>query len=104
VETVDRTYMWTHSEEECPWNLVQQYRVTIKIQTTSLWGSLELMEDKLKEQVAGLELGTMWQLCVAHSHLPTKFPKVPVGADITRLETLMSFLQIRSSMRLHEKI
>jgi hypothetical protein len=52
--------MWTHSEEECPWNLVQQYRVTIKIQTTSLWGSLELMEDKLKEQVAGLELGTMW--------------------------------------------
>jgi hypothetical protein len=33
-----------------------------------------------------------------------KFPEVPVGADMTRLENLMSFLQIKSSTSLHKKI
>jgi hypothetical protein len=33
-----------------------------------------------------------------------QFSEVPIGADVTRLETLMSFLQIKSSMGLHKKI
>jgi hypothetical protein len=45
----------TPLEEECPQTLVQLYRGTIKIfynWTMSLESSLELMEDKLKEQMA----------------------------------------------------
>jgi hypothetical protein len=33
---------------------------------------------------------------------PSKLPEVSVRADVTRLETSMSFLQIKSSMSLHE--
>jgi hypothetical protein len=70
---------------------------------------LALMEDKLKEQVAGLELATMFVLCgnsSLHTHIPNiamfaqqdhrmevamgKIPEVPTGADMTRQETLMS--------------
>jgi hypothetical protein len=73
------------------------------------------MEDKLKEQVGGLELGMMFVLCgnsALHTHIHNiamfahqdhrmevatgKFAKQPGGADITKLETSMSFLQIKS--------
>ncbi len=33
-----------------------------------------------------------------------KLVKQPAGADVTKLETSMSFLQIKASMGLHEKI
>jgi hypothetical protein len=86
-------------------------------------GGLALMEDKVKEQVAGLELGTMLVLCgnsALHTHIPNivvfvhqdhrmevttgKLVKQPAGADVTKLETSMSFLQIKTSMGLHKKI
>ncbi len=74
------------------------------------------MEDKLKEQVAGMELGMMFILCVnsgLYMHIPKdhridgatgKFPEMPTRTDTTKLEMSMSFLQIKSSMGLHEKI
>jgi hypothetical protein len=81
------------------------------------------MEDKAKEQVAGLELGTMFVLCgnsALHTHIPNiavfahqdhrmevatgKFKDQPAGTDVAKLETSMSFLQIKASMGLHEKI
>jgi hypothetical protein len=58
TDLVDRTYVWTYLEEESPCTLVQLYREIIKIfsnRTHSLEGGLVLMEDKLKEQLAGLE-------------------------------------------------
>jgi hypothetical protein len=63
---VEGTYVWSHSEEECPQTLVQLYRGSIKIfsnRITSLEGGLALMEDKLKKHVGGLEVGTMFVLC-----------------------------------------
>ncbi len=106
--------------------LVQLYRRPIKIffnQSTSLEGGLTLVEDKLKEQVAGLELETMFVLCgnlALHTHIPNisvfahqdqrmevatgKFSEQPAGADVTKLETSMSFLQIKASIGLQEKI
>jgi hypothetical protein len=81
------------------------------------------MEDELKEQVAGLELGTMFVLCgnsALHNLIPImamfahqdhrmemaigKFSEQPCAADVTRLEMFMSFLQIKVSMGLHKKI
>jgi hypothetical protein len=81
------------------------------------------MEDKAKEQVAGLELGTMFVLCgnsALHTHIPNiavfahqdhrmevatgRFKDQPAGTDVAKLETSMSFLQIKASMGLHEKI
>jgi hypothetical protein len=126
TDNVEGTYVWTHLEEECPRTLVQLYRGPIKIFTnrsSTLEGGLALMEDKAKEQVAGLELGTMFVLCgnsTLHTHIPNiavfahqdhrmevatgRFKDQPAGTDVTKLETSMSFLQIKSSMGLHEKI
>ncbi len=33
----------------------------------------------------------------------SKFPELPAGVDVTRLETSMSFFQIKSSMNLHKR-
>jgi hypothetical protein len=33
-----------------------------------------------------------------------KFPEMPVGTDVTCLDSLISFLQIKSSINFHEKI
>ncbi len=117
--------MWTHLEEECPRTLVQLYWGPNKIsnRSSTLEGSLALMEDQAKEQVASLELGTMFGPCgnsALHTHIPNiavfahqdhrmevatgKFVEQPAGADVMKLETSMSFLQIKASMGLHKKI
>jgi hypothetical protein len=79
---MEGTYVWTHSQEECPRTLVQLYRGPIKIfsnRTSSLEGGLALMEDKVKEQVAGLELGMMFVLC-GNWALPIHISNIPVFA------------------------
>jgi hypothetical protein len=48
MDTLDGTFVWTHSEEEHPRPLVQLYRGTIKTFSnwkTSLEGGLALVED-----------------------------------------------------------
>ncbi len=52
MDTVDWTYVWTHSED-FPHTLVQLHRGTIMIfsnRTRSLEGGLALMKKKLKEK------------------------------------------------------
>jgi hypothetical protein len=126
IDWVEGTSVWTHLEEECPRTLVLLYRGPIKIfsnQSSTLKGGLALTEDKAKEQAAGLDLGTMFVLCgnsALHTHIPNitvfahqdhrmevatrKFVEQPGGANVTKLETSMSFLQIKASMGQHEKI
>jgi hypothetical protein len=76
TDLVEVTYVWTHLEEECTRTLVQLQRGPIKIfsnRSSTLEGGLALMEDKAKEQLAGLELGTMFVLCgnsALHTHIP----------------------------------
>ncbi len=125
TDSLKGTYVWTNLEEECPRTLVRLYQGPIKIfcnRSSTLEGGLALMEDKAKEQVAVLELGTMFVLCgnsALHTHIPNiaefahqdhrmevamgKFVEQQAGADVTKLETSMSFLQIKASMGLHEK-
>ncbi len=74
TDSVEGTYVWTHLEEKCPRTLVQLYWGPIKIFSNwsrTLAGGLALMEDKAKEQVAGLELGTMFVLCGKSALHPT---------------------------------
>ncbi len=118
ADPMEGTYVLTHQEEECPRTLVQLYRGPIKIfsnRSSTLEGSLALM--------AGLELGTMFVLCgnsTLHTHILNiavfahqdhqmematgRFKDQPAGTDVTKLETTMSFLQIKASVGLHEKI
>jgi hypothetical protein len=82
ADTVDGAYMWTRSEEE--------YRQTNR--TTSLEGGLALMEDKLKEQVAALEFGTMFTL-FGNTALHTHFPNIVMFAPKDhRMEVAMGKL------------
>ncbi len=126
TDSVDKTYVWTHLEEESPRPWCSCTGGPIKIfsnWSTSLEGGLALMEDKLKEQVALLELETMFVLCgnlalhhphPQHSCVRPLGPQdggdhweiyeQPAGADVTKLETSMSFLEIKASMGLQEKI
>ncbi len=124
MDSMEGTYVWTGVMEACPKTLVQLYRGMIRIfsnHTASLEGGIALMEDKVKEQVAGLELQHMFVLC-GNSALRTHIPNIAIFAhqdprmevasgkhleedlDTTRLESTMSFLQIRASMSLQEKI
>jgi hypothetical protein len=113
TDSVEGTYVW--NPLECPRALVQLYKGPIKIfsnRSTSLESGLALMEEKLKEQMGGLELGTMYVLCgnsALHTHIPNilvftlqdqrmevatgKFAEQPAGANVTKLETSMSLLQ-----------
>jgi hypothetical protein len=81
ADTVDGTYMWTHSEEESLWTWYICTRAQSRYSPTGQppWIALVLMEDKLKEQVASLELGIMSLLC-GNSALHTHFPKITMFA------------------------
>ncbi len=66
MDSIEDTFTWVHMVEACPRMLVQLYHGLIRIfskHTANLEGSLALMEDRVKEQVAGVELGDMFILC-----------------------------------------
>ncbi len=76
MDSIEDTYVWVHMVEACPRMLVQLYHGLIRIfskHTANLEGSLALMEDRVKEQVAGVELGDMFILC-GNLVLQSKFP------------------------------
>jgi len=76
IDSKERTYVWRHTAGACPRTLVQQYKGMIRVfsnHTASLEGGLALIEDKLKEPVAGLELYHMFMLCgilALRTHIP----------------------------------
>jgi hypothetical protein len=75
---MEHTYMRAHVAEACPKTLVQLDWGLIRIFSTfSLEGGLALMEDKVKEQVTGLELRHMFILC-CNSALCTHIPNVAI--------------------------
>ncbi len=76
MDSVDGTYVWTHLEEECP---------------PALYTHIPIIA-VFAHQDHRMEVAT------------SRFKEQPAGMDLTKLETSMSFLQIKASMRLHEKI
>jgi len=66
MDTQDGTYVWEYSHEDCPDSIVQLYLGSIKVlsnSSTSYAGGLTIVEGRVKDQVAGLELIKSFLLC-----------------------------------------
>jgi hypothetical protein len=119
------TYVWDYSQDACPDTLVSLYWGQIKVLTNSTASFMDgtaIVAGRDKNQVAGLELETMI-LCgraAQTMHIKSiavffhpmeqievvsgKFNIVTTEAEFTRLESELSFLQVRSTMTLQETI
>jgi hypothetical protein len=124
MDSFEGTFVWTIDKTVCPDTLVQLYRGPLKLfgnSTTTLEGSLALVEHA--SQAAGLELTSMFLLCgnsAYQTHLRNialfihpdpritvatgKFTSAPASADTTKLESEISFIQIKASVSHREKI
>jgi hypothetical protein len=120
------TYVWNHSEESCPDTIVKLYSGPIKVLTntsSTFNGGLAIVEGRDKNQVAGLELTETFLLCgraAQKTHLRNivvffhpmsqiqvasgKFDAATTVASITRLESELSFLQVKATMTMQERI
>ncbi len=126
VDSGEGTYVWDYSQDACPDTLVSLYRGRIKVltnSTASFTDATAIVAGGDKNQVAGLELKETMILCgrVAQTtHIKSiavffhpmeqievasgKFNMVTTEAEFTRLESELSFLQVRSTMTLQETI
>jgi hypothetical protein len=111
---------------ECPQTIVRLYKGMMKAyvnQTSTYEGSTVVVEHQDKDQAAGLELAESFILC-SHQAFRTHIKNIAVfvhkddrmgvaegrfsdkdgEADLTRLESGMSFMQVRASMSMKEKL
>jgi hypothetical protein len=124
MDTQDGTYVWEYSQEDCPDSIVQLYLGSIKVlsnSSTSYVGDLAIVEGSEKDQVAGLELTESFLLCgraAMCTHIKNivifhpmsgiqvasgKFSPATGKAEVTRLESEVSFLQVKATMSLKER-
>jgi hypothetical protein len=126
VDSGEGTYVWDYSQDACPDTLVSLYRGQIKVltnSTASFTDGTAIVAGRDKNQVAGLELKETMILCgraAQTTHIKSiavffhpmeqievtsdKFNMVTTEAEFTRLESELSFLQVRSTMTLQETI
>jgi hypothetical protein len=126
VDSGEGTYVWDYSQDACPDMLVSLYRGRIKVLTNSMASfpdGTAIVAGRDKNQVAGLELKETMILCRRASqttHLKSiavffhpmeqievasgKFNIVTTEAEFIRLESELSFLQVRSTMTLQATI
>jgi hypothetical protein len=118
VDSGEGTYVWDFSQDACPDTLVSLCSGPIKVLTNSSttftdWTAIVSGRDK--DQVAGLELKETMVLCYA-THIKNiavffhpmeqiqvalgRFSMVTEEAEFTRLESELSFLQVKSTMSL----
>jgi len=74
--------MWAYTKEASPRTLTQLFRGLIRVysnHTGNLEGNISLLKDKVKGQVAGLELGHMFVFC-GSSALRTHIANIAVLA------------------------
>jgi hypothetical protein len=126
LDSREGTYVWDHSQDACPNTLVNLYRGRIKVLTNStatFSDGTAIMSGRDKNQVADLELKETMILCrqaAQTTHIKNiavffypkeqievasgKFNMVNTEAEFTRLESKLSFLQVRVTMTLQETI
>jgi hypothetical protein len=127
VDSGEGTYVWDYSQDACPDTLlVSLYRGWIKVLTNStatFTDGTSIVSGRDKNQVAGLELKETMILCgraAQTTHIKNiavffhpmeqiemgsgKFNMVTTEAEFTRLESELSFLQVRSTMTPQETI
>jgi hypothetical protein len=126
VDSLEGTVVWEYDSMACPQTIVRLYRGMMKAyvnQTNTYEGSTVIVEHQDKDQVAGLELAESFILC-GHQTFRTHIKNIAVfihkddrmevsqgwftgkegEGDLTRLESGMSFMQVRASMSMKEKL
>jgi hypothetical protein len=124
------TYVWDYSQNACPDTLVSLYRGRIKVVTNStatFTDSMVIVSGRDKNKRQGRRIGAegdhdtvransaddahQEHCCVLPPHeadrgevASRKFNMVTTEAEFTRLESELSFLQVRSTMTLQEMI
>jgi hypothetical protein len=127
VDSLEGTVVWEYDSMACPQTIVRLYRGMMKayVNQTNTYegGSTVVVEHQDKDQAAGLELAKSFILCghqVFRTHIKNiavfihKGDKMEVAqgqfsnkegeGDLTRLESGMSFMQVRASMSIKEKL
>jgi hypothetical protein len=126
VDSLEGTVVWEYDAMACHQTIVKLFRGMMKAyvnQTNRYEGSTVVVEHQDKDQAAGLELAESFILCrhqayrthikniavfihkdermqVAQGHFTDKEEE----GDLTRLESGMSFMQVRASMSMKEKL
>ncbi len=118
--------VWEYDSMACPQTIVRLYRGMMKAymnQTNTYEGSTVVVEHQDKDQAAGLELAESFILC-GHQAFKTQIKSIAIfihkddrmevaqgrfsnkegEGDLTRLEFGMSFMQMRASMSMKEKL
>jgi hypothetical protein len=126
VDSLEGMVVWEYDSMACPQTIVRLYRVMMKVyvnQSNTYEGSTAVVEHQYKDQAAGLELAESFILC-GHQAFRTHIKSIAVfihkddrmevaqgqfsnregEGDLTRLESGMSFLQVRASMSMKEKL
>ncbi len=125
-DSLEGTVVWEYDPMECPQTIVRLYKGMMKAyvnQSSSYEGSTFVVEHQDKDQAAGLEVAESFILCGHHAfrtHIKNiavfvhKDDRMEVAqgrfngkegeADLTRLESGMSFMQVRASMSMKEKL
>jgi hypothetical protein len=126
VHSLEGTVVWEYDSMACPQTIVRLYRGMMKAyvnQTNTYEGSTVVVEHQDKDQAAGLELAESFILC-GHQAFRTHIKNIAVfihkddrmevalgrfadkegEGDLTRLESGMSFMQVRASMSMKEKL
>jgi hypothetical protein len=126
VDSLEGTVVWEYDSMACPQTIVRLYRGMMKAyvnQTNTYEGSTVVMEHQDKDQAAGLELAESFILC-GHQAFRTHIKNIAVfihkddrmevaqgrfsdkegEGDLTRLESGMSFMQVRASMSMKEEL
>ena len=126
VDSGEGTYVWDYSQDACPDTLVSLYTGPFKVltnSTTTFTDGTAIVSGRDKNQVAGLELKETMVLCgraAQRTHIKNiavffhpleqiqvasgRFSMVTEEAELTRLESELSFLQVKSTMTLQETI
>ncbi len=126
VDSLEGTVVWEYDAMACPQTIVKLFRGMMKAyvnQTNTYEGSTVVMEHQDKDQAAGLELAESFILC-GHQAYRTHIKNIAVfihkdermqvaqghftdkegEGDLTSLESGMSFMQVRASISMKEKL
>jgi hypothetical protein len=126
VDSLEGTVVWEYDSMACPQTIVRLYRGMMKAyvnQSNKYEGSTVVVEHQDKDQAAGLELTESFILC-GHQAFKTHIKNIAVfihkddwmevaqghfndkegEGDLTQLESGMSFMQVRASMSMKEKL
>ncbi len=125
-DSLEGTVVWECDPMECPQTIIRLYKGMMKAyvnQSSSYEGSTAVVEPQDKDQAARLEVAESFILCGHHAyrtHIKNiavfvhkddrmevaqgRFSGKEGEADLTRLESGMSFMQVRASMSMKEKL